>query len=94
MVLGASAGNRVTPADNAGVHRGLPLWAFRFLAARQGSRLSVREPTDLCIRRAWACLPVGKGGEEMGRDGGKGKLGGGRLVGWVRALACYGYAAP
>ena len=37
---------------------------------------------------------VGKGGEGGGCDGDRGKLGEGRLVGWVRALACYGYAAP
>ena len=42
------------------VHRGLPLWAFRFLAARQGSRLSVREPTRLGRDEAWACLPLAK----------------------------------
>ncbi len=40
-----------------------------------------------------ACLPL-KGGVGVGCVTGKGELGRGRLVGWVRALACYGYAAP
>ena len=47
---------------------------------------SVREPTDLCIRRAWACLPVGKGGEDGRCDGDRGKLGVGRLVDWESRL--------
>ncbi len=37
---------------------------------------------------------VGKGGVRVGGVTGKGELGRGRLVGWVRALACYGRAAP
>ena len=38
ITSGAFADTRVTPTDTAGVHRGLSLWAFRFLAARQGTR--------------------------------------------------------
>ena len=82
------------------VHRGLPLWAFRFLAARQGTRTT---KVGLCLlgagtdklagQASLGLFAVGKGGEGGGRVTGKGELGGGRRVGWVRALACYRYAA-
>ena len=40
-----------------------PLWAFRFLAARQGSRPSVREPTNLGRYASGGLFAAGKGGD-------------------------------
>ena len=112
MTSGASADTRVTPTDSCRICIGAlllyrlyigaePLWAFRFLAARQGTR-----PTKvgLCLLGAgtdktglrWSLglFAVGKGGEELGCVTGKGELGEGRRVSWVCRLGLLSIRHP
>ena len=83
------------------VHRGSPLWAFRFLAARQGNG---PRKVGLCLlgagtdepglRWRWGLFAVGKGGEGLGCDGDRGKLGEGRRVGWESRLGLLSIRCP